>query len=54
VLNSVDASAGSGAFAAAAFIQQSGNDTTTNRVVAAVVDLPQHRPAAAIHLRLTT
>jgi hypothetical protein len=41
VLGSVDASAGSGAFAAVAFAQQSGNDATTNRVVAAVVDLPQ-------------
>lgn len=41
VLGSVDAAAGSGAFAAVAFVQQSGNDATTNRVVAAVVDLPQ-------------
>jgi len=41
LLSSVDASAGSGAFAVAAFIQQSGGDATTNRVVAAVVDLPQ-------------
>lgn len=39
--SSLDASAGSGAFAAAAFVQQSGNDATTNRLVAAVVDLPQ-------------
>ncbi len=37
----LDASAGSGAYAAAAFIQQAGNDANTNRVVAAVVDLPQ-------------
>jgi hypothetical protein len=41
LLSTVDASAGSGAFAAATFIQQSGNDANTNRVVAAVVDLPQ-------------
>jgi hypothetical protein len=41
VLNGLGASAGSGAFAAAAFVQQSGNDATTNRLVAAVVDLPQ-------------
>jgi hypothetical protein len=40
VIGAPDASAGSGAFAAAAFVQQSGNDATTNRVVAAVVDLP--------------
>jgi hypothetical protein len=37
----LDASAGSGAFAAAAFVQQSGGDANTNRLVAAVVDLPQ-------------
>jgi hypothetical protein len=37
----VDAAAGSGAFAAASFVQRSGVDATTNRVVAAVVDLPQ-------------
>ncbi|HEX6651221.1 MAG TPA: hypothetical protein VF072_00640, partial [Thermoleophilaceae bacterium] len=41
VTSSVDAAAGSGAFAAAAFVQQSGNAATTNRLVAAVVDLPQ-------------
>jgi hypothetical protein len=41
LLGAVDASAGSGAYAAAAFIQQAGNDANTNRVVAAVVDLPQ-------------
>jgi len=41
VLGSVDAAAGSGAFAAVAFAQHSGNDATTNRVVAAVVDLPE-------------
>jgi hypothetical protein len=41
VLGSVDAAAGSGAFAAAAFIQQSGIDAATRRVVAAVADLPQ-------------
>jgi hypothetical protein len=41
LLSGVDASAGSGAIAAAAFVQQSGNDATTNRLVAAVVDLPQ-------------
>src|SRR4029453_2378641 len=47
LVNSVDASAGPGAFAAAAFVQQSGNDATTNRVVAAVVALPQ--PAGRGH-----
>jgi hypothetical protein len=41
VASSVDAAAGSGAFAAAAFVQQSGNDANTNRLVAAIVDLPQ-------------
>ena len=41
VLGGPDAAAGSGAFAAAAFVQQAGNDATTNRVVAAVVDLPR-------------
>jgi hypothetical protein len=41
VVGGLDASAGSGAFGAATFVQQAGNDATTNRVVAAVVDLPQ-------------
>jgi hypothetical protein len=41
VTGAVDAAAGSGAFAAAVFVQQSGADATTNRLVAAVVDLPQ-------------
>ena len=41
LLGALDASAGSGAFAAATFVQQANNDATTNRLVAAVVDLPQ-------------
>jgi hypothetical protein len=41
LVGSLDASAGSGAFAAAAFVQQANNDPATNRVVAAIVDLPQ-------------
>ena len=41
VTSPVDAAAGSGAFAAAVFVQQSGGNATTNRLVAAVVDLPQ-------------
>ena len=41
VLGSLDASAGSGAYAAATFLQQVAADATTRRVVAAVVDLPQ-------------
>jgi hypothetical protein len=41
LLGGLDASSGSGAYAAAAFAQQSGIDATTRRVVAAVVDLPQ-------------
>jgi hypothetical protein len=41
LLGSVDASAGSGAYAAAAFVQQVAADANTRRLVAAVVDLPQ-------------
>jgi hypothetical protein len=41
VQGSLDASAGSGAYAAATFVQQVGLDATTRRLVAAVVDLPQ-------------
>ena len=41
VTSPVDAAAGSGVFAAAVFVQQSGGNPTTNRLVAAVVDLPQ-------------
>ena len=41
VLSSLDASAGSGAFAAATFVQQDGVDANTRRLVAAVVDFPQ-------------
>jgi hypothetical protein len=41
LLGGLDASAASGAYAAATFVQQSGIDATTRRVVAAVVDLPQ-------------
>jgi hypothetical protein len=41
LLGSLDASAGSGAFAAATFVQQVGADAATRRLVAAVVDLPQ-------------
>jgi hypothetical protein len=41
VVSGVSAATGSGAYAAAAFTQQSGGDANTNRVVAAVVDLPQ-------------
>ena len=39
--NGLDASAGSGAFGAATFLQQVAADATTRRLVAAVVDLPQ-------------
>jgi len=41
VQNALDASTGSGAFGAAAFLQQVAADATTRRLVAAVVDLPQ-------------
>jgi hypothetical protein len=41
VTTGLDASAGSGAYAAAAFVQQVDADATTRRLVAAVVDLPQ-------------
>jgi hypothetical protein len=41
LLGSLDASAGSGAYAAATFVQQVAADATTRRLVAAVVDLPQ-------------
>ena len=41
VQGSLDASAGSGAYSAAAFVQQVAADATTRRLVAAVVDLPQ-------------
>ncbi len=41
LLGSLDASAGSGAYAAAAFVQQVAADANTRRLVAAVVDLPQ-------------
>lgn len=41
VTSPVDAAAGSGTVAAAVFVQQSGGNATTNRLVAAVVDLPQ-------------
>jgi hypothetical protein len=41
VLSSLDASAGSGAYAAATFVQQVDVDANTRRLVAAVVDLPQ-------------
>jgi hypothetical protein len=41
VLTALDASAGSGAYAAATFVQQVDIDANTRRVVAAVVDLPQ-------------
>jgi hypothetical protein len=41
VVGSLDASAGSGAYAAATFVQQVAADATTRRLVAAVVDLPQ-------------
>jgi hypothetical protein len=41
LVSSLDASAGSGAFAAATFVQQAGADPNTRRLVAAVVDLPQ-------------
>ena len=45
VLTALDASAGSGAYAAATFVQQVDVDANTRRLVAAVVDLPQ--PAVA-------
>ena len=41
VLGALDASAGSGAYAAATFVQQVDVDANTRRLVAAVVDLPQ-------------
>ena len=41
VLSALDASAGSGAYAAATFVQQVDVDANTRRLVAAVVDLPQ-------------
>jgi hypothetical protein len=41
LLGALDASAGSGAYAAATFVQQVAADATTRRVVAAVVDLQQ-------------
>jgi hypothetical protein len=41
VLTALDASAGSGAYAAATFVQQVDVDANTRRLVAAVVDLPQ-------------
>lgn len=41
LLGGVDAAAGSGAYAAATFVQQVDVDANTRRLVAAVVDLPQ-------------
>jgi len=41
LVGGVDAATGSGAFAPAVFTQQANNDATTNRIVAAIVDLPQ-------------
>jgi hypothetical protein len=41
LLGALDASAGSGAYAAATFVQQVAADATTRRLVAAVVDLAQ-------------